>query len=72
MLAVLKRRGFEKPAWLTPAEFARILPESQITQLVRGFTGAYNELRFGGDREAALRMVSLLKEIETAPRRSVS
>ena len=25
MLAVLHRRGYEKPAWLTPAEFATLM-----------------------------------------------
>lgn len=64
MLANLKRRGLEKPPWLTPAEFVRVLPPSETTLLVEQFTVAYNDLRFGGRREAAPRMLSLLEELE--------
>jgi transglutaminase-like putative cysteine protease len=64
MLGLLKRRGFEKPPWLTPAEFARVLPASEIAGLVREFTSAYNDLRFGSRREAAPRMVALLDRLE--------
>jgi hypothetical protein len=61
---VLKRRGFDKPAWLTPAEFARLLPPSHLAALVEEFTLAYNHLRFGGRRQAARRMVALLEQLE--------
>jgi transglutaminase-like putative cysteine protease len=64
LLGLLKRRGFEKPAWLTPAEFARQLPASALAVRVEEFTLAYNHLRFGGCRQAALRMVALLGEME--------
>jgi hypothetical protein len=63
MLALLRRRGFEKPAWITPAEFARLLPPSDTTTLVLSFTAAYNELRFGGNRHAATRMMQLLEAL---------
>ncbi|MEK7404358.1 MAG: transglutaminaseTgpA domain-containing protein [Acidobacteriota bacterium] len=63
MLRLLKRRGFEKPGWLTPVEFARALPASEAASLVERFTVAYNELRFGGRREAAQRMLALLEEL---------
>jgi len=65
MLTVLTRRGIEKPAWLTPFEFARVLQEPELARLVGDLTEAYNELRFGGRAEAAGRMVQLLERLET-------
>lgn len=65
MLKVLKRRGIEKPAWLTPMEFARVLPEPELLALVGDLTAAYNEVRFGGKPEAAGRMMQLLVQLET-------
>jgi hypothetical protein len=64
MLHFLERRGFEKPAWITPLEFARKLPSSELTPVVEDLTSAYNDLRFGGRREAAARMVTLLEQLE--------
>jgi transglutaminase-like putative cysteine protease len=67
MLRVLKRRGVEKPAWLTPCEFARVVQEPQVAPLVDDLTSAYNELRFGGHAAAASRMVLLLETLEDVP-----
>ncbi|HLG95079.1 MAG TPA: transglutaminaseTgpA domain-containing protein [Bryobacteraceae bacterium] len=67
MLTVLIHRGIEKPAWLTPCEFARVLQEPELARRVENLTEAYNQLRFGGRPEAAGRMVQLLQELETAP-----
>ena len=67
MLKVLKGRGVEKPAWLTPCEFARVLEEPEVAVLVEDLTSAYNELRFGGNAEAAGRMVVLLERLEAVP-----
>ena len=67
MLKTLKRRGVEKPAWLTPCEFVRVLREPELTPLVEDLTSAYNELRFGGHAEAAGRMVALLERLEAIP-----
>jgi hypothetical protein len=64
MLRVLHRRGIEKPAWLTPFEFARVLQEPELSGLVEDLTAAYNELRFGGNPEAAGRIVGLLEKLE--------
>jgi transglutaminase-like putative cysteine protease len=64
MLKVLHRRGIEKPAWLTPFEFARVLQEPEISMLVEDLTAAYNELRFGGKPEAAGRILGLLEKLE--------
>lgn len=63
MLEVLARRGFRKPPWFTPAEFARHLPlEENIP--VAEFTDVYNSIRFGGDRSATLRLAEMLQELE--------
>lgn len=64
MLHVLQRRGIEKPGWLTPFEFARVLQEPEVAALVEDLTEAYNELRFGGNAEAAGRIVVLLERLE--------
>jgi hypothetical protein len=66
MLKALRRRGIEKPAWLTPCEFARVVQEPELSLLVEDFTSAYNELRFGGNVEAAGRIFVLLERLETA------
>ena len=67
MLKVLKRRGFEKPAWLTPCEFAQVITEQEVAALVGDLTSAYNELRFGGRAEAAGQMMVLLERLEATP-----
>ena len=64
MLAILKRRGYQKPAWFTPAEFAASLAESPLAGGVQEFTAAYNALRFGGRTEVAPRLSALLDEME--------
>jgi protein-glutamine gamma-glutamyltransferase len=65
MLEVLRKRGYEKPAWLTPNEFARVIPESPTAALVSEFTALYQDLRYGGRASAGERMLGLLQEIET-------
>jgi hypothetical protein len=65
MLKNLRRRGIEKPAWLTPFEFAHVVQEPTLSLLVEDITTAYNELRFGGRPEAAGRMVELLAQLES-------
>jgi protein-glutamine gamma-glutamyltransferase len=64
-LSALRKRGFEKPPWLTPAEFAAVLPASNESVLLDDLTSAYHELRYGGRREAASRMLNLLARLET-------
>jgi hypothetical protein len=63
MLELLARRGFEKPQWLTPAEFARALPGDE-QHLAVEFTAIYNSMRFGGDRAGAARLAGMLREFE--------
>jgi len=60
---MLARRGFERPAWTTPAEFARHLPPDQREPVAR-FTAAYYAVRFGGDASAASQLVTMLQQFE--------
>jgi hypothetical protein len=63
MLEILARRGFRKPPWFTPAEFARHIPGEENIHVVE-FTDVYNSIRFGGDRSAISRLAQLLQEFE--------
>ncbi len=63
MLKLLKNRGIEKPAWLTPVEFARVIPEAALSSQVQDFTDAYNDLRFGCDVNAASRMLRVMDRL---------
>ncbi len=67
MLKVLRRRGIEKPVWVTPFEFARVLQDPELSMLVGNLTAAYNELRFGRNAEAAGQIVRLLEQLEAVP-----
>src|SRR5579862_1298709 len=64
MLGLLARRGIQKPPWLTPAEFARVLPASEVRGVVQDLTAFYNEFRFGGRRDVAPEMMRLLENLE--------
>jgi transglutaminase-like putative cysteine protease len=64
MLHILKRRGYQKPPWFTPAEFAASLPRTPLGDSVGEFTDAYNALRFGGHAGAAPRLSILLDRME--------
>jgi hypothetical protein len=67
MLEIVKRAGYQKPPWFTPAEFAASLDHgSQLGRAVDEFTNTYNALRFGGHTEVAPRLSSLLDELEQA------
>jgi transglutaminase-like putative cysteine protease len=68
MLQVVKQRGYQKPSWFTPAEFAASLHRTEFGGRVTEFTAAYNELRFGGRREAAQRLTMLLDDLERQER----
>ena len=63
MLLAAKRRGYEKPPWFTPAEFASSLPGDAFGAAVCEFTAAYNALRFGGVGEGP-RLPTLLERLE--------
>jgi transglutaminase-like putative cysteine protease len=63
MLQLLRRRGYHKPAWFTPTEFAASLPGDGLGQAVLEFTAIYNEWRFGGRMDVAPRLSHLLDEV---------
>ncbi|HJT86520.1 MAG TPA: DUF3488 and transglutaminase-like domain-containing protein, partial [Bryobacteraceae bacterium] len=64
MLHILKRRGYQKPPWFTPAEFAASLPRTPLGLSVAEFTDTYNAWRFGGKTDVAPRLSTLLDELE--------
>jgi transglutaminase-like putative cysteine protease len=64
MLEILSERGYHKPAWFTPAEFAASLPGGPLAVAVREFTTTYNAVRFGGHMETASRLSVLLDGME--------
>ncbi len=62
-LEMLGRRGYIKPAWLTPGEFVRQVPAT-VAPAMESLTAAYQDLRFGGRPEAAGRLALSLLELE--------
>lgn len=64
MLRNLERRGMEKPAWLTATEFAGLVSDPEISPIVEDVTALYNDLRFGGKRDAGPRMLALIEQLE--------
>jgi transglutaminase-like putative cysteine protease len=70
MLLILRRRGVQKPAWLTPAEFSQLVPDAATARLVADFTSAYHELRYGRKQDAARRLVAILDQLENSPVRA--
>ncbi|HLK49825.1 MAG TPA: DUF4129 domain-containing protein, partial [Bryobacteraceae bacterium] len=67
MLHLLQRRGYQKPPWFTPAEFAASLPSDGLGPAVAEFTAAYNAWRFGGRTELAPRLSGLLDALQRPP-----
>jgi hypothetical protein len=67
MLYILQRRGYQKPPWFTPAEFAASLPPTGLGSAVTEFTATYNAWRFGGRTDLAPRLSGLLDELERQP-----
>jgi transglutaminase-like putative cysteine protease len=64
MLELLRRRGYQKPPWLTASEFSNSLPPSELRELVRDFSSAYHAVRFGGRASAALQLTAVLDRLE--------
>jgi len=63
MLAIVERRGYRKPPWFTPDEFAASLPPGALGATVAEFTVAYNALRFGRRAPDRPRISTLLEEL---------
>jgi hypothetical protein len=68
MLDLLARRGYQKPVWFTPAEFAGGLPAGVNNDVVL-FTRLYNEARYGGDGSLNVQMTELLDRIAQLPQK---
>ena len=74
-LGRLERRGFIRPRWQTPEEFAVGLtaprapgaPSAEGVALLRELTAVYNLARFGGNAEAARRLPRLVRSCEVLP-----
>ena len=64
MLHILRQRGYQKPPWFTPSEFAASLPRSPLGDSVGEFTHTYNALRFGGHAGEASKLSVLLDRME--------
>lgn len=64
MLYLLRQRGFQKPPWFTPAEFADSVTPPALRAAVREFTATYNQWRFGGRTNVAARLSELLDNLE--------
>lgn len=64
LLEALRRRGFERPAWLTPREFVKTLPPATLRSAVAEFTDLYYALRFGARQEVAPRLTELLERLD--------
>ena len=63
-LALLERKGFRRPPWLTASEFARHLPQGGVAEAFRSFAAEYERLRFGGRPEAGKRLMRSYLELE--------
>jgi hypothetical protein len=63
MLAILERRGYQKPPWFTPAEFAASIPAGPLAASAAEFTATYYALRFGRRVPDRPRISSLLEEL---------
>jgi transglutaminase-like putative cysteine protease len=62
LLEIMKRRGYQKPAWFTAQEFARSVRTEEFEELDR-FTKAYYSVRFGGNAEHSRDMAALLERL---------
>jgi transglutaminase-like putative cysteine protease len=63
LLKILRKKGFPKPAPLTPGEFAQSLAGTRLGSRVWEFTRLYNLLRFGQEKVPMARLRELLHEI---------
>ena len=63
MLEALRKRGVEKPGWMTPAEFVKCVP-AEDAGIVGQLTGHYLAFRFGGCSDRAPQVLALVEELE--------
>ena len=67
MLTLLRRQGFQKPAWMTPDEFVEALPGPAPRQLVAEATELYQRMRFGHQMAAGAQLLDVLERLAAAP-----
>ncbi len=60
MLKVMKQRGYQKPLWFTPQEFAASVEGEEALE---PFTAAYYAVRFGGQTGASREMATALDHL---------
>ena len=60
MLSVMRRKGYQKPGWFTPREFAESVAD---TDALHSFTSAYYAVRFGGEAGASREMAAALNHL---------
>lgn len=66
MLEHLRQRGYEKPSWVTPEEFAAMLRDTPYAQPVSELTSLYYQVRYGADQASGSRLFHLLETIESS------
>ncbi len=66
MLEYLRRKGYEKPAWVTPNEFAAMLRDTPYAKPVSELTALYYQVRYGTDPALGSRLFALLETIESS------
>lgn len=65
MLEYLRKRGYEKPAWTTPNEFAGMLQETPYAGPVSELTALYCQVRYGAQHSEGARLFELLDRLES-------
>lgn len=66
MLDYLRQRGYEKPSWVTPEEFATMLRETPYAAPVSEVTSLYYQVRYGSDPSAGPRLFTALETLESS------
>ena len=66
MLDFLRRRGYEKPDWVTPDEFAGMLQNTPYGPPVSELTALYYEVRYGSDQVQGSKLFTLLDTLESS------
>ena len=67
MLRLLQRRGWHKPAELTPAEFVHSITDEDLRMMVGDFTAVYEQARFGHSAANARQLEYLYQQLSRRP-----
>jgi hypothetical protein len=63
-LALMARRGMQRPPAMTPAEFVDEIGDPVVAPLAREFTVAFEEARYGGATDRLPELYRLLARLE--------